>query len=263
MINVTCCFKTGYDLDKVSAEEWRQTANTGHADLGYLKSRIDPQDESGLELALRFRDACEEIGLECNLGAVSAGDRNVTVHLQTLTALGFREADRIVWSDAFAPDGVVSALAKYAKDQESDVIVCGMKSSAGGTGSVPIMLAELLGVKCITNVKEFEPTGEDHLQVTYIRDGLMIREAVPVPVVLAVGDVQRCFLRVPTLRQRLASASVPIGEIMPETKEESAELIGFEVIRQDRESTLVDGSDPAAAAAEIYQRLVQEGVVRV
>ena len=286
MMKVTCCFKMGHDPDKVSQEEWRQAAEDGFVDLRYMKSRIDPQDESGLELALRFRDGCAEIGIDTQLEAVSAGDRDNEIQirnqLQTLAALGFDRISLVKGGRSFSPQEAAELLAKYVRDihqeskQKNQLIICGSRSSEGGSRSVPLILAELLGIRCITGVTEFTGISDDaagaadafgtdpvdKIAVKYRRDGLLIQERVSLPVLLAVGDVQKSFLRVPTLKQRMASASAGIEEVELEADaDEPAELTGFSFESQDREGRLMEAGSAEEAARVIYRELAEKGLV--
>ena len=118
MIRITNCFKIEPDLDKVSEEEWRQCAQEGSIDLGYIKSRINLQDEGALELSLRFRDSAAAEGMECTLSAVSGGGNSVISTLHTLAALGFTRTDRIDGTDDFNPELTGAAIAEYLKVNE-------------------------------------------------------------------------------------------------------------------------------------------------
>lgn len=262
MIRIVCCFKMERDFDKVSREEWEEAARTGHIDLSYIKSKINASDEGALELSLRFRDATSEEGGSCVLEAVSAGGGEAVSALQTLAALGFEETTRILWEEDFAPAGTAAVLTEHIRGRRPDIVVCGSRSGAGCAGTVPILIGGSLGVRCIEGVTGFLPAGDDRIRVSYAKDGRLFEETVKLPVVLMVGDVQRCYLRVPTLKQRMASASQEVREASPDTAcEESAELLGFRTENDDRETVFIDGTDPEAAAAAIYEKLLEEGVI--
>ena len=263
MIRITNCFKIEPDLDKVSEEEWRQCAQEGSIDLGYIKSRINLQDEGALELSLRFRDSAAAEGMECTLSAVSGGGNSVISTLQTLAALGFTRTDRIDGTDDFNPELTGAAIAEYLKvNEKQELIVCGGQSGTGSSRAVPLYIAHRLGILCITNVKDFTPADEDTVRVVYHMDGTDITDTVKMPVVLAVGDVQQAYLRVPTLKQRMASASQQIGHYTEYSGHETQmKLTGFRYIEQTRNTEIVDGTNPEEGASVIYSRLKQEGMV--
>ena len=263
MIRITNCFKIEPDLDKVSEEEWRQCTQEGSIDLGYIKSRINLQDEGALELSLRFRDSAAAEGMECALSAVSGGGNSVISTLQTLAALGFTRTDRIDGTDDFNPELTGAAIAEYLKvNEKQELIVCGGQSGTGSSRAVPLYIAHRLGILCITNVKDFTPADEDTVRVVYHMDGTDITDTVKMPVVLAVGDVQQAYLRVPTLKQRMASASQQIGHYTECSGHETQmKLKGFRYIEQTRNTEIVDGTNPEEGASVIYSRLKQEGMV--
>lgn len=264
MTRIVNCFKIEPEFDKVSNEEWAQAAQNGQIELGYLKSRINLQDESALELALRFRDAAEAAGETCELSAISAGSKTVNNTLQTLAALGYTSTDRIVWGEEFAPLRTARVIADAILGKpEQDMIICGGQSGTGSNRSVPLLISEMLGIPCITGVTEFTYVSDKEVKVTYGRDGMEITQIVSMPLVMAIGDVQKAFLRVPTLMQRMACMAQPIGEINPECNiEEGTKFRGFRYLDQSRTAELIDGSNPAEAAQIILDRLKKEGVVK-
>lgn len=263
MIRITNCFKIEPDLDKVSEEEWRQCAQEGFIDLGYIKSRINLQDEGALELSLRFRDSAAAEGMECALSAVSGGGNSVISALQTLAALGFTRTDRIEGTDDFNPEMTGAAIAEYLKaNEKQELIVCGGQSGTGSGRAVPLYISHRLGIPCITNVKGFSPVDQETVRVTYHMDGTDITDTVSMPAVLAVGDVQQAYLRVPTLKQRMASASQQVGQFTEYSGHETQmKLKGFRYIEQTRNTEIVDGTSPRDGALAIYSRLKQEGMV--
>lgn len=263
MITITNCFKVEPDLDKVSEEEWRICEAKGEIDLSYIKSRINLQDESALELTLRFREHAASEGLNCRLSAVSAGDGKVTSTLQTLAALGFTRTDRTLKFDDFNPEITGEVLADYLSNNDrQDLIICGGQSGCGSSRAVPLYIAYKLNIPCIINVKDFVPVDNDHIRVSYVMDGMEITDTVKMPVVLAVGDVQQTYLRVPTLKQRMEAANRKIEEYDENSATPSElKLKKLRFVEQKRESELIDGSNPVKGAAAIYERLKREGMV--
>ncbi len=259
MIKVLNSFKSVPDLDKMPAADWAAGAESGQIDTSYLKSIINCYDESALELTLRFNDKAVSEGLDCFLGAVTAGDRIAEKTLKTLAALGFAGTDRIVSGEelTFRPELTASSLLTYARKKGSwDMIVMGVQSADGCNKKIPFLVAEGLGMTCISQVVNFVPEGDKACRVTYMRDGARCEEVVELPLLLAVGDVPSTYLRVPTLKQRLATKMQVIGQYDaaagPAEFNEST-LQKVELIDQTRAGALIDGMDAAEKAEKLYR----------
>lgn len=262
MFKVLNCFKIVPDLDKMLEDDWSSRDENGLIDTSYLKSMINCYDESALELTCRFSDRSVSVGIPCEMSAVTAGGKMGDTTLKTLAALGYKGTDRIEYDDShlFEPEHTAGMLAEYiAANGPFDLIVTGIESSDGNNGKTPYILAEKLEMPCITQVLDFEPVEDGKsCRVTYKIDGGQCTEVLSLPLVLAVGDAPSTYLRVPTLKQRMASSGQPIGrytaaKLDRKPADESAVMVSLDIINKRRAGIVIEGEDAADKAIKLYR----------
>lgn len=264
MIKLLVCCHAAAELDMLSESEWISGSASGYIDTGYLKETIGCYDESALELACRFSDQCAAMNDACSLAAVTAGTKSSGRFLETLAAVGFSQTDRIHLSDdqeekALSSERLSLFLSSYIQKQEPfDLILCGEQSSDGYQGRVPLLLAEHLGIRCITQVTSFQPEADGRVAVSYVRDDALCRETITPPALLVVGNTAGTYLRVPTLKQRMQSKKQPVtvyepGELLSGPgAPESCVLSAMTAEIPTRDAVQADGSDPQKGAEILY-----------
>jgi len=114
---------------------------------------MNPYDDFAVEQALRVK---EQQG-SGEVVAISLGGAGVTPILRNALAMG---ADRAIHlkTDAVAPDGlaVARALAAEIKPLEPALVWCGRQAVDDDAAQVGPMLAEMLGMPCVTSAAAFE-----------------------------------------------------------------------------------------------------------
>src|ERR1700694_5907752 len=115
---------------------------------------LDDSDAYGVEMALQLVDKAG--GGEVTL--VSMAPHNEVSGLRTALAMGAHKAilvsdDTLKGSDALATAKVLAAAIKRA---EPDLIIAATESTDGYPGTLPVQLAELLGLPSITFAKHVE-----------------------------------------------------------------------------------------------------------
>src|ERR671935_1194026 len=118
---------------------------------------LDPTDEFGVEAALQV---AESQGGEVT--AVSMGPESVaTAAVRKALSMGAAKGV-LVSDDALKGADVLvtaRALAEAIKKQEFDLVIAGVESTDGYTGTLPMTLAELLGVPSATFLRKLEIKG--------------------------------------------------------------------------------------------------------
>ena len=112
---------------------------------------LDEADTYGVEMALQRVDAAG--GGEVTV--VSMGSAADVAGLRTALAMGAAKAvivsdDSLRGTDAL---GTAKVLASVVRRDPPDLVLCATESSDGYTGTVPVQLAELLGMPSITFAK--------------------------------------------------------------------------------------------------------------
>jgi electron transfer flavoprotein beta subunit len=175
-------------------------------DSAGVKYVISPYDEFALELALRTKEAAGA----GEVVVLSVADAAAGEQLRSALAVG---ADRAVLLRGQPTlDGLATAraLAAELRDAAPDLVLLGVKAVDDDQQQVGPMLAELLGLPCVTNVAKFEP--EDGVVVCHreIEGGVEVVEA-PLPAVLTItkGDA---VPRYASLKGIMAAKKKPLEE---------------------------------------------------
>ena len=140
----------------------------------------------------------------------------------------------------------------------------GLQSGDGAQGKVPFLLAEYLGIRCISNVTGISPAGDGSLSVISQRDAEICTETVHGPALLIIGNIANTFLRVPTLRQRMQSRGQKItlyheAELASSFPEElnpattvTVRLTNIEPVLQQRDSEIFEETDASKASGVLF-----------
>lgn len=115
---------------------------------------LNPYDEFALEESLKIREAS---GGEVTL--VTIGSDSAVKALRTGMAMGADKAIHVKCDDQIDPSAAAKILAGVLQDKGFDIIFTGMKAVDDDAGVVGPMLAEFLGLPCITMVTKLEVEG--------------------------------------------------------------------------------------------------------
>lgn len=262
-MNILVCFIAAPDLDKLIAEDWVIDKNL-QIDISFLKPILSSYDESAIEIALKLSDASEKIKVSIDLNALTIGSTPATTILKTLNALRFKRVVRIDSHDdfRFRPMAIASILSQFVyKQAPQDVLFMGRQSSVGENAKTPLLVAEMLGWPCITQVAGVELVDENHLMVTSQVDDGQIRQQIQTPCVLSFGDAPNMFLRVPTLKNRMLYGKRTI-EIQSTTDfqlpDETEVLMDLKIITHKRQGLFIEGETPEQKAKELYEVYLKE-----
>jgi len=262
-MNILVCFIAAPELDKLIDEDW-VIDKTLQIDTSFLKPVLSSYDESALELALKLSDASEEIQVSVTLTALTIAGTTATAILKTLNALPFKQVVRIDSHDdfRFRPRAIASILSQYVfKHAPQDVLFLGRQSSVGENAKTHLLVAEMLGWPCITQVTGVELVDENHLLVTSQVDDGQIRQQIQTPCVLSIGDAPNTYMRVPTLKDRVLYGKRPI-EILSTTDfqlpDETEALMDLKIISHERQGIFIEKETPEQKARELYEVYLKE-----
>ena len=206
-MHILVCAKQVPDTDQITIDPIRHTLNREG-----VPSILNPYDAEALELALRLK--------ERNTGSVtvlSMGPAQAKAMLEKCLTLGTDSAWLITGREFSGSDTLATgyALARAVRHLETqlghpfDLILCGKQAIDGDTAQTPPILAELLDLPQITNVREIaleENTISVTRQTTRCEQTLLC--ALPALVTVSATPWP---LRVPTLRGKLDAKKKPLA----------------------------------------------------
>ncbi len=118
---------------------------------------LDPSDEPGLELAVRLVE-----GRGGSVTALSVGPERAAAALWRALAFGSESAVLVVDDALAGADSLATAraLAAAIRRRPFDLVVAAVESTDGGTGTLPVALAEMLGLPAATFARRVEVEDE-------------------------------------------------------------------------------------------------------
>jgi len=201
---------------------------------------LDPGDEYGLELALQLT---ERHGGEVTV--VSMGPDEANQAIQRALAMGAQRGIHVVDPALRGADALATArvLAAAIGRTTFDLVIAGVESTDGYTGTVPVTIAELLDVASITAIRTLEPDG-DGARIERMTEGGFDVYDCPLPAVVTVtaGAVEP---RYPSLKGIMQAKQKPVD------RPTLGELGITDVVAGQRVTSVTDA--PAKGGGEIVQ----------
>lgn len=222
-----------------------------------VPSILDPYSEHALELALNLRSEGDSVTV------VTMGPPQAAAALRRCLEIGADEAyllsDRaFAGADTYATSRTLTAFVEKFGECP-DLILFGKQAADGDTAQVPAEVAEMLGADQFYYVIKSEPSGEGFEVIQDYGDEVRTCRA-PKGSVLSVseGDINR---RLPSIERYLKASEMEIkvldrialglGNFSVGNKGSRTKIVRSGSVRSERSCTVVDGSDPAKAAALI------------
>ena len=231
-----------------------------------LQYVINAWDESGVETAVQLK---ENHGAETTLVSIGGGDN--TDIIRRCYAMGIEKGMHIDDPALEKADAFIYArvLQKVYEKGDYDLVITGKQAQDTDNGQTGIILAEYLGLPCVSNVVGIEVIDEQHLKVTRSGDtGDEIVE-LELPAVVTV-DVSINEPRLPQMRGLMMAKKKPIEKMDLAALGTSAEEIGCaapksEVVEfmptEKRSGGRKFEGEPADITAQVVQLLSEEAKV--
>src|SRR4051794_20078240 len=170
---------------------------------------LDDSDAYGVEMALQLVDKAG--GGEVTL--VSMAPNSEVSGLRTALAMGAHKAilisdDTLKGSDALATAKVLAAAIKRV---EPDLVVAATESTDGYTGTLPVQVAELLGLPALTFAKHIEIT-DGNVKIDRQTEAGYDEVTSPLPALVTVtaGVVEP---RYPSFKGIMAAKNKPVEQL--------------------------------------------------
>jgi electron transfer flavoprotein beta subunit len=171
-----------------------------------VKFIISPYDEYALEAAFRLREA-EGAG---SVTALSVGAPAAAEQLRSALAMGADQAVLLKGQPTVDGLATAKAIAAELKGSAPDLVLLGMKAVDDDQQQVGPMLAELLGLPCITAASDIAIENGAVVCHREIEGGIEVVEApLPAVVTLTKGEHEP---RYPSLKGIMAARKKPLEE---------------------------------------------------
>lgn len=170
---------------------------------------LDDSDSYGVEMALQL--APTDAGNEVTL--VSMAPNGETSGLRTALAMGASKAilvsdEALAGSDAL---GTAKVLAAAIRRAEPDLVLAATESTDGYTGTVPVQVAELLGLPSVTFAKSVAVEGSKVKVERQTEAGYdEVESPLPAVVTVTAGVVEP---RYPSFKGIMAAKSKPVDNV--------------------------------------------------
>jgi len=243
-------------IKRVPDSETRvKVASDGRSlDEAGVKFILNPYDEFAVEEALRRKEAAGA----GEVAVIAVGTAASQETIRTALAMG---ADRgvLLQTDAIPADGlaVARALAAELADGGFDLILCGKMAIDDQSQQVGPMLAERLGLPCVTAVTTLSLEGGQGVAEREIEGGVEVVE-FPLPAVVT-ADKGLNEPRYPALKGIMAAKKKPL-----EVKPFDGGAVGMAVaelsLPAERQAGMIVG-EGAAAVPELVRLLREEAKV--
>ncbi len=218
-----------------------------------VKYVISPYDEFALEAALRLKEA----GAEGDVVALTAGEPAAAEQLRAALAMGADSA--VLLEAATGIDGLATArlLAGELKGAGADLILFGMKAADDDQQQVGPMVAELLGLPCVTAAAEVSLEVGKVVCQRETEGGVEVVEAeLPAVVTATKGPNEP---RYPSLKGIMAAKRKPLEQKKADGGEGRIRISKLEYPPERAEGRIVgEGAD---AVPELVRLLREEAKV--
>lgn len=226
---------------------------------------VNGYDENAVEAAMRLKDA----GLVGKITIISLGNNFVMDVIKKPLSMGADEMilvqdEAVEDLDAFATAKALSEAIK--KIGEYDLILCGRQASDWDQAHVPLGVAELLGLPCVTMAQKIEITDNGVLVERALTDGYEVIEA-PLPAVISVSN-ELGEPRYPTLRGIMAASrktptiwSADELGLSSDDLARKVELTELYIPVSDSQVEIIEGEDEAEAGRNLALKLREEKLI--
>jgi electron transfer flavoprotein beta subunit len=169
---------------------------------------LDPGDEFAVEAALKVAEAAEG-----ELTAVSMGPANAGAAIRRALAMGAHKGIHVSDEALRGADSLATArvLAAAVRPGEHDLIIAGVESTDGYTGTVPMAVAEFLGIPAVTFARSVEVADGSARVERQTETGYDVVEC-PLPLLVTV-TASASEPRFPTLKGIMSAKSKPMDEL--------------------------------------------------
>ena len=197
---------------------------------------INPYDEIALTRALELTEKSGG-----TVTVINVGESATEPTLRKALAIGAADAVRINAqpTEAFF---VAAQIAEYVKKNSFDLILCGRESIDFNSGTVPSMVAEMLGMPSVAISKTINV---DNGKATIEREIEGGKEVIECPLPLVAGCSESVAEpRIPNMRGIMSARTKPLTVVEPVQAETFTKVISYDKPAPRSSVKLVDAAEP-------------------
>lgn len=210
-MNILVCIKQVPDMEGTFVPN---EAGSWFDETG-LAWRMNEYDTFAVEEAVRLK---EQLGGAVRVTALSIGPSRTVEVIRKALAMGCDDGVHI--DDAEAPERdswqIASMIAGFASGRGFDLIFTGMQSEDRGSAQVGVLVAERLGVACVTGITAFEWRDGAMMVERELEGGRRCRLRLNPPALLTCQPGLNTP-RYPTLPNIMKSKRVALSVLSPES----------------------------------------------
>ncbi|MBN1572949.1 MAG: electron transfer flavoprotein subunit beta/FixA family protein [Deltaproteobacteria bacterium] len=227
---------------------------------GYVKEGVkfvmNPYDEFGVEEALKIKEAAGA----GEVTIISLGSERAVEAIRTALAMG---ADKGVLLNAGEGSacalGLAKALAEELKAGDYKIIFCGKQAIDDDMAQVGPMVAELMGIPCVTVVTKVELSGNKAVCTREIEGGKEIVEvALPAVIACQKGLNEPRYASLPGI---MKAKKKPLDQKDISLGDAKAVIVKWEAPPERPPGRIIEGDDAATKAAALVKALREEAKV--
>ena len=151
-----------------------------------LQYVMNAWDENAVEASVQLK---ENNNAETTMVSIGGGEDNIKI-IRRGYAMGIENGIQIDDPSLAEADSSVFArvLQKVFEKGNYDLVISGKQAQDTDNGQTGVMLAEYLGLACVSNVIDIEVLDETHIKVSRLGDGGTEIVEVELPAVITVSD---------------------------------------------------------------------------
>lgn len=202
---------------------------------------INPWDELSLTRALELKDSSS--GAITSVTVVHVGQAGSEPTIRKALAIGADDAIRVNGesSDAWF---VAAQIAEVVKQEQFDIIMCGIESSDYNGSVVGGMISEFLGIPSVSAVSDMQIENGQPVLTREIDGGKEV-VTVPAPFVAIVQKGIAKEPRIAAMRGIMMARSKPVKLVEPVSVEPLTEIAVFEKPAPRAACKYIDADNPA------------------
>src|SRR5690606_4483333 len=198
---------------------------------------VNPYDEIALARAIELGE-----GSGGTVTVINVGEAGTEPTIRKALATGAHEAVRV---NAQPRDAwfVANQIARYAKENNFDLILTGKESIDYNGAQVASYLGELLDIPSVSSVKKLDVEGESVKVEREIEGGKELL-TIPLPVVLGTGEGV-AEARIPNMRGIMSARTKPLNVVEPVEVAEHSRIVEYETPAPRGAVNLIDAGNEA------------------